>query len=142
MVTAITIRKSAKMCIRDSYGVACKRADARDEATKSVFNSKPNMPAALAGVVADVDCELLILSYNDESWLSLDELVSMCSHHEVVTTLSFDSPRYVGARIGIHNPAGQRVGTVSHLRNHEYLVLAGSRAAVEAATGAALSWVA
>ena len=92
--------------------------------------------------MADVDCELLILSYNDESWLSLDELVSMCSHHEVVTTLSFDSPRYVGARIGIHNPAGQRVGTVSHLRNHEYLVLAGSRAAVEAATGAALSWVA
>jgi adenine-specific DNA-methyltransferase len=126
----------------EHYGVACKRADARDEATKSVFNSKPNMPAALAGVVADVDCELLILSYNDESWLSLDELVSMCSHHEVVTTLSFDSPRYVGARIGIHNPAGQRVGTVSHLRNHEYLVLAGSRAAVEAATGAALSWVA
>ena len=126
----------------DHYGVACKRADARDEETKSVFNSKRTMPAALAQVVADVDCELLILSYNDESWLSLDELVSMCAHHQVVTALSFDSPRYVGARIGIHNPAGQRVGTVSHLRNREYLILAGSRLAVERATGAAMPWVA
>ncbi len=76
------------------------------KSTKSVFNSKRTMPAALAQVVADVDCDLLILSYNDESWLSLDELVSMCAHHEAVTSLSFDSPRYVGARIGIHNPAG------------------------------------
>jgi adenine-specific DNA-methyltransferase len=126
----------------EHYGVACKRADARDRETKSVFNSKRSMPAALAGVVADVDCELLVLSYNDESWLSLDDLVSMCSRHEVVTALSFDSARYVGARIGIHNPAGERVGTVSHLRNHEYLVVAGSSTAVGAATGAAMAWVA
>jgi adenine-specific DNA-methyltransferase len=100
------------------------------------------MPAALAQVVADVDCDLLILSYNDESWLTLDQLVAMCAHNETVATLSFDSPRYVGARIGIHNPFGERVGTVSHLRNHEYLVLAGSRGAVELATGAAARWVA
>jgi adenine-specific DNA-methyltransferase len=126
----------------DHYGVACKRSDAREEENKSVFNSKRTMPAALAKVVADVDCELLILSYNDESWLTLDELVSMCSHHEVVTTLSFDSPRYVGARIGIHNPSGERVGTVSHLRNHEYLVLAGSRSAIDRATGASVPSVA
>ena len=126
----------------DHYGVACKRADARDDATKSLFNSKRSMPAALAQVVADVDCDLLILSYNDESWLTLDQLVSMCSNHEVVTTLSFDSARYVGARIGVHNPAGQRVGTVSHLRNHEYLVLAGTPHAVERATGAGSAAVA
>jgi adenine-specific DNA-methyltransferase len=126
----------------DHYGVACKRADARDASTKSVFNSKRTMPAALAKLVGDVDCELLILSYNDESWLTLDELVAMCSHHEVVTTLSFDSPRYVGARIGIHNPAGERVGTVSHLRNQEYLVLAGTRGAVDRAVGASMPWVA
>jgi adenine-specific DNA-methyltransferase len=100
------------------------------------------MPAALAQVVADVDCDLLILSYNDESWLTLEQLVAMCAHHETVTTLSFDSPRYVGARIGIHNPVGERVGTVSHLRNHEYLVLAGSPGAVELATGAAERWLA
>jgi adenine-specific DNA-methyltransferase len=126
----------------EHYGVACKRVDARDDWTKSMFNSKRAMPAALAQVVADVDCDLLILSYNDESWLTLDQLVAMCAHNETVATLSFDSPRYVGARIGIHNPFGERVGTVSHLRNHEYLVLAGSRGAVELATGAAARWVA
>ena len=43
-------------------------------------------------------------------------------------------PRYVGARIGIHNPAGERVGTVSHVRNLEYLIVSGpDRAVVEAA---------
>jgi adenine-specific DNA-methyltransferase len=27
----------------------------------------------------------------------------------------------VGAQIGIHNPKGKKVGTVSHLKNKEYL---------------------
>ncbi len=112
------------------YGVACKRIDARDDTTKSTFNSKTTMPGALAEVIVDLDCELLILSYNNESWIGLDELAQMCAHHESVRTMSFDSPRYVGARIGIHNPAGQRVGKISHLRNLEYLVIAGSRRAV------------
>ena len=40
-------------------------------------------------------------------------------------TLAFDSRRYVGAQIGIHNPQGEKVGTVSHLRNVEYVVVSG-----------------
>ena len=48
--------------------------------------------------------------------------------------LAFDSKRYVGAQIGIHNPAGEKVGTVSHLRNIEYVFVAGPRDRVEAAT--------
>ena len=39
--------------------------------------------------------------------------------------LAFDSRRYVGAQIGIHNPTGEKVGTVSHLHNTELVVLAG-----------------
>jgi hypothetical protein len=31
----------------------------------------------------------------------------------------------VGAQIGIHNPKGEKVGTVSHLTNREYLFVAG-----------------
>ena len=54
-------------------------------------------------------------------------LQDMCADRGDAEVLAFDSPRYVGARIGIHNPAGQRVGRVSHLRNTEYLVLAGPR---------------
>ena len=42
-----------------------------------------------------------------------------------VRTLENDHKRYVGAQIGIHNPQGVKVGTVSHLRNKEYLYVAG-----------------
>jgi len=119
------------------YGVACKRLDARDPATKSEFNSKRTMPASLAATVAGVECGLLLLSYNDESWVGVDELERMCSHHPEVVTVAFDSARYVGARLGIHDPSGAKVGTVSHLRNREYLVIAGSVTAVRKAVAAA-----
>ena len=58
----------------------------------------------------------------------------MCSHHERVVPLSFDSKRYVGAQIGIHNPSGEKVGKVSHLRNLEYVVVAGPKRTVETMT--------
>ncbi|MGQ0823725.1 MAG: DNA adenine methylase [Actinomycetota bacterium] len=107
------------------YGVACKRVDARDETTKSVFNDKRRMPAALGQVIADVDAPVVVVSYNDESWVTIGELVAMCTARGSVRTLAFDSKRYVGAQIGIHNPRGERVGAVSHLRNREYVVVAG-----------------
>lgn len=122
----------------EHYGVACKRTDCRDDATKSVFNMKRRMPAALAQVLADVRAGVVVLSYNDESWVTLDELREMASfggrHVEV---LGFDSRRYVGARIGIHNPRGKKVGRVGRLRNVEYLVVAGDRADVRRVVGAA-----
>jgi adenine-specific DNA-methyltransferase len=111
----------------EAYGVARKRIDSRDPSTRSAFNSKRTMPDALRHVVRSLDCELLVLSYNDESWLGVDELEALCADdgRREVATLTFDSARYVGAQIGIHNPAGDKVGTVSHLSNHELLVLAG-----------------
>ena len=49
-----------------------------------------------------------------------------------------DFKRYVGAQIGIHNPAGERVGSVSHLRNTEWLFVCGpDRATVERSVAAA-----
>jgi adenine-specific DNA-methyltransferase len=118
------------------YGVACKRVDARDPATKSVFNDRRAMPSALAAVIRAVDAGLVVVSYNDESWVSIDELEAMCAARGgVVRTLRFDSARYVGARIGIHNPQGEKVGTVKHLRNTEYVLLAGDAGLVERATG-------
>jgi adenine-specific DNA-methyltransferase len=116
------------------YGIACKRIDSRDEATKSVFNRKRQMPAALGQVIADVKAEVLVLSYNNESWVSLGELVTMCSVHGHVGVLAFDTKRYVGAQIGIYNPSGEKVGTVSHLRNVEYVLVAGPRDVVRLMT--------
>ncbi len=114
----------------EHYGVACKRIDARDDSTKSVFNRKREMPEALAATIAAVDADVVVVSYNDESWLTLAELEAMCAAHASVVSLAFESKRYVGAQIGIHNPAGERVGSVGRLRNQEYLVIAGSAAAV------------
>ncbi|HEX5588027.1 MAG TPA: DNA adenine methylase [Acidimicrobiia bacterium] len=121
----------------EHYGVACKRVDARDEHTKSVFNRKREMPDALRQVVSDVRARTLVLSYNDESWIALDELVELCRVRGAVEVLSFDSARYVGARIGIHNPRGEKVGTVSHVRNQEYLLIAGERRDVRRLSAAA-----
>ena len=114
----------------EPYGIACKRIDARDPATHSAFNSKRTMPDALRQVVRSVDCELLVLSYNDEAWLGVDELETLCGEGRDVATLAFDSARYVGARIGIFDPSGVKVGRVSHLSNQELLVIAGEGALV------------
>jgi adenine-specific DNA-methyltransferase len=109
----------------DHYGIACKRIDARDPGTKSDFNVRRRMPDALAAVVRDVRARVVVVSYNDESWVTLEQLRALSAVRGHVEVLAFDSRRYVGARIGIHNPRGERVGTVSHVRNQEYVVIAG-----------------
>ncbi|MGH2725139.1 MAG: DNA adenine methylase [Actinomycetota bacterium] len=113
------------------YGVACKRVDARDPGTASRFNRRGEIHHALAEVVAAVRARVVVLSFSDEGWMTLPELVEMASGQGHVRTLSFDSRRYVGAQIGIHDPRGRKVGTVSHLRNTEHLLIAGERAEVE-----------
>jgi len=109
----------------EHYGVACKRVDAREPATRSAFNQRRQMPVALRACVDQVDARVLVLSYNDEAWLSLGELLDMTSARGPVAVLTVDSKRYVGAQIGIHNQRGAKVGTVSHLRNTEYVLVAG-----------------
>jgi len=113
------------------YGVACKRLDSRDPETHSAFNERRRMADALAGVIRDVDAEVIAVSYNDESWVPIEQLEAMVeARGGAACTLAFDSRRYVGAQIGIHNPQGQKVGTVSRLRNVEYVVVSGDPARV------------
>ena len=117
------------------YGVACKRLDCRDEATKSVFNKRRQMPQALAELVATVRAEVLILSFSDEGFVPLEELREMCQvRRGAVEVLSFASQRYNGARIGVFNPHGQKVSRISHTRNTEYLLVCGEPQRVEAMT--------
>ena len=121
----------------EHYGVACKRIDARDDATKSVFNRRRTMPDALRRVIADVRARVVVVSYNNESWVTAEELRDFCAVHGHVEMLQFDSRRYVGAQIGIHNPKGERVGTVSHVHNREFVVVAGDRSEVRRLVDAA-----
>jgi adenine-specific DNA-methyltransferase len=109
----------------EHYGIACKRNELRDPSTRSLFNSKRSMPGALRACLEALDARVVAISYNDESWLGLDELVGLARSHGPLTAYAFDSKRYVGAQIGIHNPAGDKVGVVGRLRNREYIVVAG-----------------
>ena len=144
--------------VPEAYGVARKRLDARDPSTHSVFNSKKTMPAALASVVQSVDCDLLVLSYNNESWLGLEELEAMCSMQNPGTepgttggtartrelaTLAFDWLAMSGPASASSTHPGGRSAVWSHLSNQELIVIAGEpalvRRVVEAAEGGATS---
>ena len=103
----------------ESYGVANKRIDVKTR--KSPFNSKPGIAPALSSVVGSLAAPNLIVSFNDEGYLSRAQLVEMLSARGHVQVIEIARPRYVGARIGIHNLKGEKVGTVGRLRNVEYL---------------------
>jgi adenine-specific DNA-methyltransferase len=124
----------------EPYGVARKRIDSRDDAMKSVFNRKRQMPAAFAELLGAAKAETVIVSYNDESWITPEQMMRALrdAGHDEVQLLAFDAKRYVGAQIGIHNPAGAKVGEVSHLRNTEYVFVAGDADRVDAASRAAI----
>ena len=119
------------------YGVACKRLDCREPATRSAFNSRAHAKAALGSVINELEADVMVLSYNDEAWMEPEELVDLCAVRGEVEVLSIESKRYVGAQIGIHNRSGDKVGRVSHLHNLEYLIVSGEASAMKRAAGKA-----
>ena len=112
----------------DHYGVACKRTEIRD-GERSAFNSRRTMPGALAQVVRDVRARILVLSYNDESWIGLDELVEMCAVRGHVEVLAVRL-QPVRGRPDRHPQSRRGAGRdrSGRLRNLEYVLVAGERA--------------
>jgi adenine-specific DNA-methyltransferase len=106
----------------ETYGVACKRVDCQDRG--SPFNSRPQAKAALAAVIAAVRAPHLVVSFNDEGYLTEADLAEMLRPRGEVVVIRRPFKRYVGARIGIHNPEGQKVGKISHVDNHELVFVA------------------
>jgi len=111
------------------YGVACKRVDCRER--RSAFNSRPRFAAALGDLLGAIQAPVIVVSFSNEGWLGRRDLEEMLGRlfggRAHVATVASDYRRYVGAQIGIHNPRGEKVGTVSHLRNTEYLFVAADR---------------
>lgn len=108
----------------DHYGIACKRVDARDDANRSPFNSKPRMPAALAEVIAQVRAEVVVVSFSNEGFLPIEALAEMLAvRGRPIEVLAFDTRRYIGSVIGIYSPSGVKVGAEGHHRNTEYLLV-------------------
>lgn len=109
----------------ETYGVANKRVDVKTR--KSVFNSRPGIGPALRTVIEGLKAPNLVVSFNDEGYLSREQLIEMLSARGEVQVIEVQRPRYVGARIGIHNPKGEKVGAVGRLRNVEYLFVVSNR---------------
>lgn len=110
-----------------AYGVARKRDDCRT--TKSAYNSRTRAWEALSALVHDVRARHLIVSFNDEGFFTRRQIVKLLEQAKgEVATIPVPHRRYVGARIGIYNPRGEKVGRVSHMTNHEFLFLAGPHA--------------
>lgn len=106
------------------YGVACKRTDCRVE--RSPYNSRRLFLPSLSDLLFRLKARWVLLSCSSEGYLSPAEAVELLRlRHDSVGMLEVDFRRYVGAQIGIHNRQGEKVGRVSHLRNREFLVLAG-----------------
>lgn len=107
------------------YGVACKRVDVRER--KSPFNRRRESAFALERVIQAVHAPRIVVSFSDEGWVSRAEVETMLAKKGEVTVLEIPYRRYVGARIGIHNPAGVKVGRVGHVTNTEYLFVVDGR---------------
>jgi adenine-specific DNA-methyltransferase len=107
-----------------TYGAARKREDCRTR--RSPFNSRTKIRQALADCLAVLRADVIILSFSNEGFLSAEDVQSLLAdgRRREVSARSHDHKRYVGAQIGIYNPAGQKVGRVSHLRNTEHLFTA------------------
>ena len=101
------------------YGIARKRVDCRDY--DSAFNSRRRIHAALRELVDSLDARYLVVSFNDEGYVSELELREILGARGPVAVLRVDCARYVGAKIGIYNPAGEKIGRVSHTRNQELI---------------------
>ena len=111
----------------EAYGVARKRVDCRD--VKSDYNAKGRAWGAFEALVRTAPARHLIISFNDEGYFAFDRIVGLLEEvHQEVVAVPTGFRRYVGAQIGIHDPQGRKVGRVSHLRNTEFLFVAGPQA--------------
>jgi len=116
----------------ETYGIAKKRVDCRTN--KSRYNQKRGIVDAFSDLVLSLRAPYLLISFNDEGYLHKNDIEGILENRGYVCSVGLDFKRYVGAQIGIFNPQGEKVGSVSHLRNQEYLFLVGrSRHVVEAA---------
>ena len=111
----------------EAYGVAKKRVDCRE--TKSDYNVKAKSWSTFESLVRTLPAQHLIVSFSNEGYFSYDAIVALLeSSHGDVAAVPVDFQRYVGAKIGIHDRAGNKVGKVSHTMNREFLFVAGAGA--------------
>ncbi|RME08154.1 MAG: DNA methyltransferase [Aquificota bacterium] len=104
-----------------TYGVARKREDVKYR--KSVFNSRRSAKEALSRLLSKARTPHILLSFNNEGFFTAQEIEDLLKEWGYVVRLSRRHKRYIGAVIGVYNPKGEKVGSVSHTENTEFLFL-------------------
>ena len=107
----------------ETYGIARKRVDCRQR--RSPFNSKLAFDSAFRELLAAVRARHVLVSFSNEGFCTRARMEELLGGYGEVGVMEIDYPRYVGARIGIHDNHGRRVGRVGRLRNRELLYLVG-----------------
>jgi adenine-specific DNA-methyltransferase len=108
-----------------------KRTDVRERV--SPFNRRGAIEAAFRDVVHAVRARVLVVSYSDEGYLKPASVRAILSDLGHVRVVEVPYRRYVGARIGIYNPRGEKVGVPGRLENREQVfVVERGRVAVPA----------
>jgi adenine-specific DNA-methyltransferase len=110
------------------YGVACKRADVRERG--SAFNRRRGMEGAFAAVLERVRAGRIVVSFNDEGYLAPEGLHELLASRGEVREISVEHPRYIGHKLGVYNPQGEKVGTPGPARNREHLFVVECEAAL------------
>jgi len=87
------------------------------------------MEAAFAGVLASVRAKRIVVSFNDEGYLTPPRLRELLGGRGRVSELSVEHPRYIGHKLGVYNPQGEKVGTPGPAKNREHLFVVECRAA-------------
>lgn len=105
------------------YGIANKRIDVRDR--KSSYNSRREFLETFRDLLTAISSPISVISFNNEGYISrpqMEELLGQmhCGQASYMT-FAHDYKRYVGAKIGIHNKLGQKVGKVTHTDNQELI---------------------
>lgn len=106
----------------ETYGIARKRSDVRERT--STFNSKRQFREQLGKLLRSIRASHIVLSFSNEGYLAraeLDALLAETFPDRTIEVRGHRHKRYVGARIGIYNPAGEKVGKISHVNNKEFL---------------------
>lgn len=114
------------LCLWDKpkfYGVACKREDVKTR--KSSFNRKREALGAMDKTVSNCanNVKRIVTSFNDEGYISKQEMLALLNKYGKTTVKTINYQRYIGAKIGIHNQQGQKVGKVKSTTNHEFIYI-------------------
>ena len=103
----------------DVYGVAMKRVDVRERS--SPFNRRGRIADAFRSLLDAVRARYLVVSFSDEGYLSVEALSAMLAERGRVLVTELPHRRYIGSRIGIYNPQGEKVGVPGRSSNREHL---------------------